>query len=82
MGRFQVVVWCEACRGDDEGCFGGTSEVIGEAFDTREDADRAGAHYCTDLPYQYRVQQADQHAGQSGGGGLYDGQQLALAALM
>ena len=59
MDKFQVVVWCESCRGDDEGCFGGASEVIGEAFETREQAEKAGAHYCFDLPYHYRVEQAE-----------------------
>ena len=43
MDKFQVVVWCESCAGDDEGCFGGASEVIGEAFETREQAEKAGA---------------------------------------
>ena len=33
MEKFKVVVWCDSCRGDDEeGCFGGSEEVIGEAF--------------------------------------------------
>ena len=60
MARFRVVVWCESCRGDDEGCFGGTSEVIGAGFDSVEAAEKAGEHYCSDLPYRYRVeQQAD-----------------------
>ena len=35
MEKFKVVVWCDLCRGDDEeGCFGGSEEVIGEAFES------------------------------------------------
>lgn len=59
MDKFRVVVWCESCRGDDEGCFGGATEVIGAAFESREEAEKAGAHYCSDLPYRYRVEQED-----------------------
>jgi hypothetical protein len=59
MEKFRVVVWCESCRGDDEGCFGGSAEVIGAAFPSWEDAQKAGAHYCSDLPYQYRVEQGE-----------------------
>lgn len=55
MEKFRVVVWCESCRGDDEGCFGGGNEVIDGAFESQEDAERAGVHYCSDLPYQYRI---------------------------
>jgi len=60
MDKFRVVVWCEACRGDDEGCFGGKAQVIGAEFENRDEAERAGAHYCTDLPYQYRVEGAEE----------------------
>jgi hypothetical protein len=56
MSKFRVVVWCDSCQGDDEGCFGGKHHTIGGDFDTREDAEQAGAHYCTDLPYHYRVE--------------------------
>jgi hypothetical protein len=59
MDNFRVVVWCEACRGDDEGCFGGLSGVLEGHFESREEADRAGAHYCAALPYRYRVEQID-----------------------
>lgn len=59
MDRFRVVVWCEACRGDDEGCFGGAAEVIGAAFESREEAEKAGAHFCSDMPYRYRVEPVD-----------------------
>jgi hypothetical protein len=59
MDRFRVVVWCEACRGDDEGCFGGVAQVIGAAYESHEAAEKAGAHYCSDLPYRYRVELAD-----------------------
>ncbi|HET6390248.1 MAG TPA: hypothetical protein VFG26_12905 [Hyphomicrobium sp.] len=55
MEKFRVVVWCESCRGDDEGCFGGCDEVIDGAFESVEDAERAGVHYCSNMPYQYRV---------------------------
>ena len=33
MEKFKVVVWCESCQDDEEGCFGGSAEVIGEAFE-------------------------------------------------
>ncbi len=56
MGKFQVVVWCEACQGDEEGCFGGAVQVLPGVFGSREDAEKAGAHYCADLPYRYRVE--------------------------
>lgn len=59
MDKFRVIVWCKSCRGDDEGCFGGSDEVIGAAFKSWEDAEKAGAHYCSDLPYRYRVEQED-----------------------
>ncbi len=52
MDKFRVVVWCESCRGDDDGCFGGSAEVIGAAFESWDDAEKAGAHYCSDLPYR------------------------------
>lgn len=55
MEKFRVVVWCESCRGDDEGCFGGGNEVIQGAFESFEAAEQAGLHYCADLPYQYRI---------------------------
>jgi hypothetical protein len=59
MDKFRVIVWCESCRDDEEGCFGGSAEVIGSAFESWEDAERAGAHYCSDLPYRYRIEQDD-----------------------
>ena len=59
MEKFKVVVWCDSCRGDDEGCFGGSAEVIGEAFQSWEDAAKAGAEYCAELPYRYRIEQDD-----------------------
>jgi hypothetical protein len=55
MKKFRVVVWCESCRGDDEGCFGGGNELIDGAFESWEAAERAGVRYCSDLPYQYRI---------------------------
>jgi len=58
MGTFQVVVWCEACQGDEEGCFGGANQVLPAVFGSCEDAERAGAHYCAALPYRYRVEPA------------------------
>jgi hypothetical protein len=56
MSKFRVVVWCDSCQGDDEGCFGGKHHVIGDDFGSRDDAEQAGAHYCTDLPYHYRIE--------------------------
>ena len=55
MENFRVVVWCQSCRGDDEGCFGGGNGLIDGAFESWEDADKAGVHYCAQLPYQYRI---------------------------
>lgn len=57
MEKFRVIVWCDACRGDEEGCFGGGYELIGSSYETREDAERAGTEYCGALPYSYRVEQ-------------------------
>ena len=33
MEKFRVLVWCNSCRNDEDGCFGGSAEVIGSAFD-------------------------------------------------
>ena len=43
----------------EEGCFGGSEEVIGEAFESWEAAAKAGAQYCGELPYRYRIEQDD-----------------------
>ena len=59
MEKYRVLVWCESCRGDDEGCFGGTAEIIGDSFQSWDDAAKAGAQYCGDLPYRYRIEQDD-----------------------
>jgi len=59
MEKFRVLVWCDSCRGDEEGCFGGSAEVIGDAFQSWEDAANAGAEYCGGLPYRYRIEQDD-----------------------
>jgi hypothetical protein len=59
MEKFRVLVWCESCRDDDEGCFGGESEVIGSDFSNRDDAERAGMEYCASLPYRYRVEETE-----------------------
>ena len=60
MEKFKVVVWCDSCRGDvEEGCFGGSEEVIGEAFESWEAAAKAGAQSCGELPYRYRIEQDD-----------------------
>ncbi|MGB8605760.1 hypothetical protein [Bradyrhizobium sp.] len=59
MEKFKVVVWCESCQDDEEGCFGGSAEVIGEAFESWEAAAKAGAQYCGELPYRYRIEQDD-----------------------
>ena len=57
MEKFRVLVWCESCREDDEGCFGGGVEVIARDLSNRDDAERAGAEYCASLPYHYRVEE-------------------------
>jgi hypothetical protein len=59
-GKIQGRGWCDSCRGDvEEGCFGGSAEVIGEAFESWEAAAKAGAQYCGELPYRYRIEQDD-----------------------
>lgn len=55
MERFRVVVWCQSCNGDEEGCFGGGTGLLDGAFESWEDADKAGVRYCAKLPYQYRI---------------------------
>ena len=59
MEKFRVVVWCNSCRNDEDGCFSGSAEVIGSAFKSWEDAAKAGAEYCVELPYRYRIEQDD-----------------------
>lgn len=59
MEKYKVVVWCESCRGDDEGCFGGSAEVIGSAFPSWEEAAQAATQYCADLPYRYQIEEDD-----------------------
>ncbi len=57
MRNFRVLVWCDACRGDDEGCFGGEAGVLRETFRTYDAAVEAARTYCTDLPYRFRVEE-------------------------
>jgi hypothetical protein len=52
MEKFRVLVWRGSCRDEEE-------EVIGDAFQSWEDAANAGAEYCGQLPYRYRVEQDD-----------------------
>lgn len=59
MGKFRVLVWCDVCCDDAEGCFGGGREFIGSAFETRADAEKAGAEYCCSLPYSFIVEEDD-----------------------
>jgi hypothetical protein len=59
MEKYKVVVWCESCQGDDDGCFDGSADVIGSAFPSWEDAARAATEYCADLPYRYRIEEDD-----------------------
>ncbi len=61
MQKFKVVVWCDHCRNDAVGCFSGGTEVIGSAFESREDAQRAATEYCGHLPYGYRVEEDDEY---------------------
>jgi len=58
MEKFRVLVWCESGQ-DYDSCFGGSTEVIGAAFQSREDAEKAGEEYCAGLPYRYRIEQDD-----------------------
>ena len=57
MEKFKVVVWCESCQ-EMRGLLG-SAEVIGEAFESWEAAAKAGAQYCGELPYRYRIEQDD-----------------------
>jgi hypothetical protein len=59
MSKYRLVVWCASCRNDDGGCFGGGSEIIGAAFESWEDAAKAGEQYCDGLPYLYCIEQDD-----------------------
>jgi len=59
MAKFKVVVWCDHCRNDAEGCFGGGTETIGSSFESWEDAQKAAEEYCGHLPYGYRVEEKD-----------------------
>jgi hypothetical protein len=58
MTRFRVRIWCEACWGDPEGCFGGVSELMPSCFETRAEAEATALEYCGSLPYGYRVEEA------------------------
>jgi hypothetical protein len=57
MEKFRVLVY--SCRQDEEGCFADSAEVIGSAFESWEDAAKAGAEYCAEPPYWYRIEQDD-----------------------
>lgn len=59
MEKFRVIVWCNSCRDDEDGCFAGGYELIGSNFTTRRDAERAGAEYCGDHQYGFRVEQLE-----------------------
>jgi hypothetical protein len=55
---FRVRVWCNACRDDIEGCFGGSSALIDGCFETHEEARQAAVEYCGSLPYGYRIEES------------------------
>jgi hypothetical protein len=61
MAKFRVVVWCDHCRNDSEGCFSGSAETIGSSFETWDDAQKAATEYCGHHPYSYRVQEDDDY---------------------
>ncbi len=61
MRKFKVVVWCDHCGSDAEGCFGGSTETIGSSYESWEDAQKAAAEYCCDHPYSYRVEEEDEY---------------------
>lgn len=60
MAKFKVVVWCDHCLHDVEGCFGGGVETIGRSFESWDDAQKAAAEYCGHFPYGYRVEQDEE----------------------
>jgi hypothetical protein len=62
VSRFRVRVWCDACRGDVEGCFGGSSELMPKYFATSEEARRAAIEYCGSWPYSYVVEECEEEA--------------------
>lgn len=62
MTKFRVRIWCEACQGDVEGCFGGDTALIAGVFETREEARAAAIEYCGSLPYSYRVEESEGHS--------------------
>jgi hypothetical protein len=55
MEKFRVLVWRESGQDDEDR----SAEVIGAAFQSWEDAAKAGAEYCGGLPYRYRIEQDD-----------------------
>lgn len=57
---YRVRVWCEACRDDAEGCFGGCSAIIDGYFETRREAQKAAVEYCGSLPYNYRIEESEE----------------------
>lgn len=57
---FRVRVWCNACRDDEEGCFGGGSAILDGYFETREEAHSAAVEYCGNLPYGYRIEESEE----------------------
>ena len=61
MRKYKVVVWCEVCGLNHEGCFGGGTETIGSSYETWEDAHKAATEYCGDHPYSYRVEEDDEY---------------------
>lgn len=65
MTKFRVRIWCEACQGDVEGCFGGDTALIAGVFETREEARAAAIEYCGSLPYSYRVEESEEGRGDS-----------------
>jgi len=62
VSRFRVRVWCDACRGDVEGCFGGSSELMPKYFATCEEARRAAIEFCGSWPYGYVVEECEEDA--------------------
>jgi hypothetical protein len=61
MRKFKVVVWCDHCQNDAEGCFAGGTETIGSSFETWDDARKAAEEYCGHFPYGYRVEEEDEY---------------------
>jgi hypothetical protein len=54
---WRVRIWCRDCAGDgdEQGCFGGGSEVLDEEFETEEQARDFGYAKTRGVPWEFQV---------------------------